>query len=374
MRVYFDNAATTPIHPEVIEYMTTLMSSVYGNPSSIHQSGRQAKTIVEEARKTVAKLLNSSIGEIFFTSSATESNNMLLRKAVSDLEIINIITSPTEHPCVLNTLKDIQKEDLRIQFLKVDGSGNINVKELEEKLKAVEGKTLVSLMHVNNELGTIHDIKAISNLCYEYSAYFHCDAVQAIGKIPINLQEMHIHFLSGSAHKFHGPKGIGFMYINNDVKLTPFITGGGQEREFRSGTENVHGMAGLAKALEIYHVDHDEKINHITNLRNTFKARLKTEIPDVRFVEEEYAGHYLPHILSVSFPENAKTELITFNLDISGISASAGSACASGVEHASHVLEAIGFPEDRRAVRFSFSYFNTMEEIDYSIEQLKKMF
>lgn len=374
MRIYFDNAATTPIHPEVIQLMNNLMLEVYGNPSSIHQSGRKAKTIVEDARKTVASILNTSIGEIFFTSSATESNNAILRKSVEDFGIECIITSPTEHPCVLNTAKELEKKNLiTLKYLSVDKTGLVSPEELDLFLSSGSTKTLVSIMYVNNEIGTIQDIEKIGEICKKHNALLHCDAVQAIGKINIDLQKINIDFLSGTAHKFHGPKGIGFMYIKNDHLFQPFITGGGQERNMRSGTENVHGMAGLALALKLYHEGRDEKMEKIKNLKDSFKRGLQSVINDVQFIEDAPGAHTAPHILSVSFPENPKTELMTFNLDIAGISASAGSACSSGVEQASHVLAAIGFPEDRRAVRFSFSYLNTEEEVELSISKIKKM-
>lgn len=374
-RIYFDNAATTPLHPKVIEKMTKLMQEVYGNPSSIHQAGRKARTIVEEARKTVANILNSSIGEIFFTGSATEANNMVLRKAVSDLDVKRIIISSIEHPCVTNTVKELQAENkVKLEVLEVNSIGLINLSELEALLSATKEKTLVSIMHVNNELGTIQDLESISSLCSEYNALFHCDAVQSIAKLPLDLQATKIDFLSATAHKFHGPKGTGFMYIKNDHSISPFITGGGQERNMRSGTENVHGIAGLAEALKLYHEDGHEKLALISELKSQFKIALKAALPDILFIEDEAPELFMPTILSASFPANAKTDLITFNLDIAGISASAGSACASGVEQASHVLEAIKFPEDRRAVRFSFSYFNTEDEITRCIEKIQSIF
>ena len=374
-RIYFDNAATTPLHPKVIEKMTKLMQEVYGNPSSIHQAGRKARTIVEEARKTVANILNSSIGEIFFTGSATEANNMVLRKAVSDLDVKRIIISSIEHPCVTNTVKELQAENkVKLEVLEVNSIGLINLSELEALLSATKEKTLVSIMHVNNELGTMQDLESISSLCSEYNALFHCDAVQSIAKLPLDLQATKIDFLSATAHKFHGPKGTGFMYIKNDHSISPFITGGGQERNMRSGTENVHGIAGLAEALKLYHEDGHEKLALISELKSQFKIALKAALPDILFIEDEAPELFMPTILSASFPANAKTDLITFNLDIAGISASAGSACASGVEQASHVLEAIKFPEDRRAVRFSFSYFNTEDEITRCIEKIQSIF
>ncbi|WP_235298929.1 cysteine desulfurase family protein [Portibacter marinus] len=374
MTIYLDNAATTPIHPKVIAYMSQLMKDVYGNPSSIHKSGRHARTIIEDARKTVAKALNASIGEIFFTGSATEANNMLIRRAVSDLDIKTIVISSIEHPCVMNTALDLKESGLiELMILEVNEWGKIDHDQLHKILQKSSGKTLVSIMHVNNEIGVIQDIMTISKICSQNDALFHCDAVQAIGKLPIDLQEIHIDFLSGTSHKFHGPKGVGFMYIRNDHKIKPFITGGGQEREMRSGTENVYGIAGLAKALQIYQEDQKVKMSNILTLKNAFKSKLQALVPEVRYLEDQCPDQFIPTILSASFPETPKTELITFNLDIAGIAASAGSACASGVEQASHVLEAIQLPEDRRAVRFSFSYLNTMNEIEESVKLIHNM-
>ncbi|GLR15397.1 cysteine desulfurase family protein [Portibacter lacus] len=375
MRIYFDNAATTPMHPDVIAHMSQLMGEVYGNPSSIHQAGRKARIIIEDARKSVAKELNCSIGEVFFTSSATEANNMILRRSVQDLGVKRMIISSIEHPCVLNTVKELEKLNLiDLEILNVNNLGLIDLSELKTILAKSEVKTLVSVMHVNNEIGVIQDIESISKICQENNALFHCDAVQSIAKMPIDLQKVKIDYLSGTSHKFHGPKGVGFMILSNDYTLLPFITGGGQERELRSGTENVPGIAGLAEALKIYAAERTEKVNVIRALKYRFKLKLKAALPEILFLEDENPERFIPTILSVSFPENARTELITFNLDIAGISASAGSACASGVEQASHVLESIKFPEDRRAVRFSFSYFNTEEEVDDCVDKIKKIF
>lgn len=375
MRIYFDNAATTPLHPEVISLMTHLLSEVHGNPSSIHQAGRKARTVIEDARKTVANELKSSIGEIFFTSSATEANNMILRRAVEDLEVKHIIISSIEHPCVMETARELRDESkISLDIVQVDQTGLIDFHQLKTCLNKKGGKQLVSIMHVNNEIGVIQDIEEVSRLCHEHNALFHCDAVQGIGKIKLDLNELKIDFLSGTSHKFHGPKGVGFVYINNEHILKPFITGGGQERTMRSGTENVYGIAGLAKALRLYCEDREAKMAHIAELKSLFKQALKQALPEINFIEDQNPAAFISTILSVSFPENPKTELMTFNLDIAGISASAGSACASGVEQASHVLEAIQFPEDRRSVRFSFSYFNTKEEVESCVKKIAHMF
>lgn len=371
MRVYLDNAATTPVHPEVVKVMTDVLSNVHGNPSSIHDAGRKARTLVEESRKYVANMINSSIGEVFFTSSATEANNMILRMTVKNLGVERILVSSIEHPCVMRTVEELANEGIDVVYIPTNEVGRVDIDFLENNLKQSDVKTLVSVMYVNNELGVIQEIPRIAGLCKEYSAYFHTDAVQAIGKIKIDVQETPIHFLSASAHKFHGPKGIAFVYINNDSQIKSFITGGGQERNMRSGTENVSGIVGLSEALKHYT---EVELKKIAVLKDRFKAGLKKGVPGISFVEDKAPELFVPSILSASFPSTPKSDLMTFNLDISGICASAGSACSSGVEKVSHVLSAINFPSERRAVRFSFSYMNTEEEIDYCIEKITNMF
>jgi cysteine desulfurase len=373
MRVYFDNAATTPIHPEVIETMTKVMMDVFGNPSSIHMHGRSAKAIIEQARKVVAKNINSSIGDIFFMSSATEANNMILKGAVASLGVKRIITSPTEHPCILETASYIQVHGLaEIVFLDVDREGNIDLSMLENLLKDQEKKTLVSIMHINNEIGTICDISAVGNLCDTYGSLYHCDAVQSIGKYPIDVQDLKIHFLSGSAHKFHGPKGVGFVMISNAYILEPYLHGGAQERNMRAGTENIIGIAGLAKALEIGQRDIQETQTHIYRLREYMKSKIIASGLDIRYNGNQ-TNAFASHILSLSFPPGTKSEMLVMNLDIAGISASSGSACSAGIEEDSHVLSAINHDPRRKTIRFSFSRFNTIEEVDYVVEQIQRL-
>ena len=373
MQIYLDNASTTPMLPEVIQHMTEVMNESYGNPSSIHRHGRKAKSIIENARKVVAKVINASLGEVFFTSSATEANNMVIKNAVQDLDIQRIISSPTEHHCILHTLDYLtHHHKCEVIYLRVDAYGIIDYQQLEDLLSGTSLKTLVSIMHGNNEIGTMSDTIKIGQLCHKYGALYHCDAVQTIGKYPIDVQASYISFLSGSAHKFHGPKGVGFVFISNENIITPYIHGGAQERNMRAGTENVAGIAGLAKALEIITDSTDSNKKKILSLRTLFKDKLLTEFQDITFNGSQ-EGDFLAHVLSVSFPPGPKADMLVMNLDIAGISASSGSACSAGIEEDSHVLVAIGHPAERKTIRFSFSPFNTEEEILYTVEKLKTM-
>jgi cysteine desulfurase len=373
-RVYFDNAATTPISEEVIDAMVPVMRGYFGNPSSIHAEGRQVRAALETARKTVADCIGASAAEVFFTSGGTESNNMALKCAVRDLGVQRIISSPTEHHCGLHTLESLQTEKgVEIVWLPVNKLGRISMEDLERELaKENAGTTLVSLMHANNEIGTQLDIHAVGELCAQYKAYFHSDTVQTMGHFPINVQELKINFLSGAAHKFHGPKGVGFIYINGNAPIKPFIDGGSQERNMRGGTENVYGIVGLAKALELACSKMEERREKIESLRNYMRERLLAEIPGVGF-NGDVDGASLYTVLSTSFPASPKGELLLLNMDIAGISASGGSACSSGAEKGSHVLEAIQADPDRKSIRFSFSHYNTKEEVDWVLEKIKPM-
>jgi len=369
MRIYLDNAATTPLDSRVFEAMKPLFTEHFGNPSSIHQHGRMVKNLIEESRKIIANVINCSIGEVFFMSSATEANNMALTCSVTDLGIERIISSPTEHHCVLHTLERIkEKFGTEILFLDVDEKGYPDINQLSEALKTSEKKTLVSIMHANNELGTICDIGSISRIAKEYGAIFHCDTVQSMGKYPIDVQQNEINFLSGSGHKFFGPKGSAFIYINNETKIGPIMHGGAQERNMRAGTENTYGIVGLGKALELAVHEMEERKLKINGLRKKTIEGLQIIREDFHFNSDIDKGHY--YILNVGFPKTPKTEMINFNLDIAGISASAGSACSSGVESQSHVLQAIKADPGRKAVRFSFSHLNTEDEIDYLLEKI----
>ncbi|MEL7222651.1 MAG: cysteine desulfurase family protein, partial [Bacteroidota bacterium] len=293
-RVYFDNAATTPIAPQVIEAMTKAMQEQHGNPSSIHADGRAARTLIEQSRKTIAQSLNASIGEVFFTSGGTEANNMALKCAVRDLGVTRIISSPTEHHCVLHSLDNIEENNQGISVVKLelDDKGLVNMNQLETLLQDKTHKTLVTLMHANNEIGTMIDLERVGELCAEAGAYFHTDTVQTIGFYPIDVEKIKISFLSGAGHKFYGPKGVGFIYINNDNIIRPFVDGGAQERNMRGGTENIYGIVGMAKALELMLDKQEEYEKHIRALRAIMVKRVKEELPMIDFNGDVENGHY----------------------------------------------------------------------------------
>ena len=371
-RVYFDNAATTPLRPEVIDRMTHIMRHHFGNPSSIHAEGREARAIIEEARKTVAQAIGASIGEIFFTSGGTESNNWALKGAVRDLGVRRIISSPTEHHCVLHTLDALRNhEGIEIVMLNVDSRGYVDYDQLERLLADTKVPTLVSLMHGNNEIGTMLDLERVSELCAAHGSLFHSDTVQTVGHFPIDVRKTRISFLTGGAHKFHGPKGVGFLYINSDNLIRPYIDGGSQERNMRGGTENVYGIAGMATALQLAIEEMEQNRRHIEEVRAYFAERLKSEFEDIHFHGDPERGLYT--VLNVSFPPSKKSDLLLMLLDIAGVSASGGSACSSGAETRSHVLQAIQADPARKAVRFSFSHYNTREEADFAIDTLKSI-
>ena len=373
MKVYLDNAATTPIAQEVLDEMMPYLTENFGNPSSIHAYGRKAKAAIEKARKTVAKYLNASTSEVFFTGSGTESSNMIIKGAVHHLGVQRIISSKIEHHCVLHSVEAVEREGVQVDYVKLDKEGRVDYADLERLLTASDKKTMVSLMHANNEIGTLLDLHRVAELCEKYGAYFHSDTVQTIGYMPFDVQALKIHFLSGSAHKFHGPKGVGFVYINADAVLKPFMDGGSQERNMRAGTENVFGIVGLGKALGLAVEYMDANHTYIAGLKQYMIERLNSEIPGIAYNGDISNGGSNYKVLSVSMPPHSKSELMLFNLDIAGIAASGGSACTSGSEKGSHVLEAINAPVDRKAIRFSFSKYNTKEEIDYTIQALKKM-
>jgi cysteine desulfurase len=371
-RVYFDNAATTPISEEVINAMLPILRGEYGNPSSIHAEGRSVRAALEAARKSVAQCIGAGTGEIFFTSGGTESNNMAIKCAVRDLGVRRIISSPTEHHCGTHAIETVCKADgVEVVWLSVNALGRIDYQDLEDALADSGGKkTLVSLMHANNEIGTMIDLAKVSALCRQYNALFHTDTVQTVGHFPVNVQETPVNFLSGAAHKFHGPKGVGFIYISPESPIKPFIDGGAQERNMRGGTENVYGIVGLAKALELATSEMQERTERILDVRNYLKTRLLEAFDDISF-NGDYDGECLYTVLNVSFPPNPKNEMLLLSLDIAGISCSGGSACSSGSEKGSHVLEAIGAAPDRKSIRFSFSHYNSRAEVDYLLEKLK---
>ena len=372
MKIYFDNAATTPLAKEALDEMLPFLTENFGNPSSIHSYGRKSRAAIEKSRKIVASAINASTAEVFFTSCGTESNNMVIKQAVKKLGVKRIISSPIEHHCVLHSIQTEQREGIRAEMVSIDAFGQVDYAHLESLLSASDEKTLVSLMHANNEIGTLLDMEKVATLCEKYHAYFHSDTVQTMGYYPIDVQKLKVHFISGSGHKFHGPKGVGFVYINSSAQLSPLIDGGAQERNMRAGTENIYGIVGLGKALDMSVTDMAKNREHIDGLRQYMKSKLDTEMTDISYNGyTDDRGHY--KVLSISLPLNNKTDLIVFNLDIAGIAASAGSACTSGTEVGSHVLAGIKAPEDRKAVRFSFSKHNTKEEVDFVIEEIKKM-
>lgn len=372
MRIYLDNAATTAIDQEVLQEMLVVMQESYGNPSSIHADGRQVRTIIEKARKKVANLLNVSPSEIFFTSGGTEADNTAIRRGIIDNNIKHAVSSPLEHHAVLHTLQELELEGtIVLHLLDVDDKGHVDLTQLDNLLKT-NPRALVSLMHANNELGTITDIHKVAGICNEYNALFHSDTVQTVGHFVHDLSKLNLSFLAGAAHKFHGPKGVGFMYVNHNVKIKPFIYGGAQERNMRGGTENVYGIAGLAKALEIAYKHMEEHHNYIQGLKDYMIEQLEQHIPDIRFNGELDANKSLYTVLNVSFPAMDMADMLLFNLDIAGISASGGSACSSGSNIGSHVLSAIGAEDDRPSIRFSFSKYNKKEEIDFVVSKVRE--
>ncbi|WP_256012413.1 cysteine desulfurase family protein [Desertivirga xinjiangensis] len=372
-RIYLDNAATTPIDNEVLQEMYNVMETHFGNPSSIHAHGREARTVLEKARKTVAGLLKVSPAEIFFTSGGTEADNMAIRSAIVDHGIRHAITTRIEHHAVLHTLQALEKAgSISLSFVGVDAKGNVNMEHLQDLL-ATNERSFVSLMQANNEIGTLTDIEAIGELCSQYGAIYHCDTVQTMGHYHHDLRKLKVHFITCAAHKFHGPKGTGFLYVNPAIRINPMIYGGAQERNMRGGTENLYGIAGLAKALEIAYRDMDQHQAYIQELKSYMISRLVEDVPGVEFNGEIGPEKSLYTVLNVSFPVMEMADMLLFNLDISGISCSGGSACSSGTNIGSHVLEGIVANPDRPAIRFSFSKFNTREEIDFTVSRLKEI-
>lgn len=372
-RIYFDNAATTPLDKEVLDAMLPYMTSHFGNPSSIYSYGRESRLAIETARKTVAKILHAHPGEIFFTSGGTESNNTAIAASIRDLGCTHIITSRIEHHAVLHTVEHFDHLDnVTTSYVKLLPDGHVDLSDLEEQLAASEERCLVTLMHANNEIGNILDIDAVGNLCKKYNAIFHSDCVQTVGHYPFNLRKTPVHFISGSGHKFHGPKGVGILYVNESVKIKPFIFGGGQERNMRAGTENLYGIVGFAKALELATANYEKDRDYIQSLKDYAISRLKNNVPGVSF-NGDYLGNSLYTVLNVSLPKTEKSEMILFNLDINNICASGGSACTSGVDQGSHVIRSIHANPNQIAVRLSFSKYNTREEIDLVVIKIGEL-
>lgn len=372
--IYFDNAATTPIHPDVIQEMTDLMKEVYGNPSSTHSIGRKAKSKLESARKSIASLLGADSSEIIFTSSGTEADNFVLFNAVANLGVKRIITSKIEHHAVLNTVLALEhQQNVRVDFVTVSSRGEVDLQHLEALLKNDESTTLVSLMYVNNEVGNILPVQKIAELCKPYKAYFHSDAVQAVGHLPINLSEIPIDFIVGSAHKFHGPKGVGFVYVRKGVIMKPMIYGGNQEKGYRSSTENIHSIIGMKKALELSLENIQEDTEYLKKLKNYCIDSLQKLDKEISFNGLSGNLDKSSHtILSIQLPK--EYSMVLLQLDMKGIAVSEGSACQSGSNLGSHVLKEINDSEsEKTSIRVSFSKYNTFEQVDFFISKLKEL-
>lgn len=374
MRVYFDNAATTPLDPEVFEAMKPYMLEDFGNPSSTHAHGRKVRTALESARKKMAELLHCTPGEIIFTSGGTEADNSILNGAINTFGIKTVISSPIEHHAVEQTLHRLSaRNKIQLLHVKLDAKGHVDYEHLEALLRKHDN-TMVSLMHANNEIGNLLDIQRVGDMANAHGAYFHSDTVQTIGHYRHDLTRLKLHSLAAGAHKFHGPKGAGFMFIRKDRKLQPFIYGGAQERNMRGGTENVYGIIGMAKALEIAYRDMDDHIRYVSGLKQYMIDKLRGQIAGVDFHGDSAdPERSLYTVLNVCLPESDENDMILFNLDLQGISVSGGSACSSGAVSGSHVLAAL-YPGSRRgAVRFSFSKYNTRDEIDYAVAKLAEL-
>ena len=376
-KIYFDNAATTQIDLKVIEQMKSVMSDNFGNPNSTHSYGRSSRTLIEKARKTIANQFNASTSEIYFTSCGTESDNMVLISAVRDLNVKTIITSKVEHKAVLNVVKYLEEtESIDLKYVNVSNDGLIDYNHLQTLLKKCSNKCLVSLMHINNEIGSKLDLNLVGNLCKDNNALFHSDTVQSIGKYEFDLSKLNIDFIVGSAHKFHGPKGIGFVYINKNLKLNPFVIGGNQERGMRAGTESVHNISGMELAFINSYTNIQENNNHISSLKSTFIEKIKKDIPEIKFngsCDDDLLSSF--SILNICLPiPKEKAVLLDFNLDMKGIACSRGSACQSGSITGSHVLNSILSDEDlnKPSLRFSFSKYNNNKEVERVINVLKE--
>ncbi len=374
MKVYLDNAATTRLDEDVLKAMMPLLAEDFGNPSSIHSFGRKTRSVIETARKTVARLLNVTPAEIFFTSGGTEADNTAIYQCISTYGITHVISSRIEHHAVEHTISVLEKAGkIKASWVNIDNKGNVDLAHLEELLKN-NPRSLVSLMHANNEIGTLLPIKEVGEICKKYNALFHSDTVQTMGHYKMDLREINVHYITCAAHKFHGPKGVGFLYVNHEHKISPFIHGGAQERNMRGGTENVAGIVGLAKALEICNNEMEEHQKHIMGLKDYMRETLLQKFPGILFNGETDHKKSLYTVLNCCFPAHPDAEMLLFNLDIHGIAASGGSACSSGSNQGSHVLRNLGIDMNRPSVRFSFCKYTTKEEIDYTIDCLVGLF
>ena len=371
MNVYFDNAATTPIEKKVLDKMIPYMENGFGNPSSIHKRGREIKSAIEKSRSRVAEILSCEPGEIFFTSGGTEADNMFIANTVVEKNIDTIITSKIEHHAVLHCCEYLNKsKNVNIKFININSRGELDLEHLEDTISK-NSKSLVTLMHGNNEIGNINDLKTISKICEKYDTIFHSDTVQTVGHYHIDLNEINMQGIVGSAHKFHGPKGVGFLYLNNKHKISPFIHGGAQERNMRGGTENVYGIIGLSEALTLSYNNIDDHKSKIQKLKKHMIDSLKKKIKGVKFNGmSSSVDKSLYTVLNVSIPNIEDQQMFLFNLDINNIAASAGSACSSGSDSGSHVLQEIETNSGHVNVRFSFSKFNTLEEVDYVVDKV----
>ena len=376
MRVYLDNAATTPLDEEVLDAMLPVLKDGFGNPSSTHSYGRKIKSLIERARKNVAQHINCTPGEIFFTSGGTEADNMAIRCAVKDLGIKHVVTSAIEHHAVGHTIDRLKTKGLvDVTYVHLDENGHVDLQHLDQIL-STRAKTLVSLMHANNEVANLLPLDRVSEICQKHGAVLHSDTVQTMAHYRFDMQELdQVHFLACSAHKFHGPKGVGFLYVNKSVQINPLIHGGSQERNMRGGTENVYGIVGLSKAMDVAFKDLNTHQAYVMDLKSYMIERLNNSIEGVKYnADSSSMDNSLYTVLSVSLPPTDIAPMMLFNMDIMGVACSGGSACTSGSNIGSHVLEGIEAPNDRPTIRFSFSRFNTKEEIDYAVDCLVKLY
>ena len=371
MNVYFDNAATTPMDKTVLEKMLPYLENGFGNPSSIHKKGREIKSVIEKCRSKIASLLSCEPGEIFFTSGGTEADNMFILNTAIEKKLDTIITSKLEHHAVLHCCEYLERSYKKnIKFVDSDDKGVIDLDHLESLMKS-SPNSLVTIMHGNNEIGNLNDIKKISRICEQYETIFHSDTVQTVGHYNLNLNDLNIHGIVGSAHKFHGPKGVGFLYLNNKHKISPFIHGGAQERNMRGGTENVYGIVGLTEAFELSITNMADHAKKVSNLKKYMIEKLTHAVDGIKFNgQSSDLNNSLYTVLNVSIPNMNDQQMFLFNLDINNIAASAGSACTSGSEVGSHVLAQIKKNKGHVSVRFSFSKMNSKEEVDYTVDKV----
>jgi len=362
-----DNAATTPMDPEVLEAMLPYMKENFGNPSSTHAYGRKTKTAIEKSRKIIAGYLNCQPAELYFTSGGTEADNMALKCAVRDLGVKRVITAATEHKAVIESAELLRKQfGIEVEYLQLDEMGRPMATDLEERLQN-EMPTIVSLMHANNEIGTKIDLHEIGNICRKYGALFHSDTVQTMGHYTFDLSDIPVDFITCAGHKFHGPKGVGFLYVRKELRVKSMIQGGGQERQLRGGTENLYGIVGLGRAFELAYADLDNHITHVQGLKDHMKDELVKNFPEIGFNGDTSTEGSLYTVLNVCLPETENNKMFLFSLDLKGIAVSGGSACNSGASGGSHVLTAIGSSTSCTSVRFSFSRFTTKAEVDYTL-------